>query len=108
MVALLIDDQYDSYALRFEEIMRNVQAQYDEDVPPHCQEGGHSVIETMTWDEYKQKKPEELHKILLTKNIVVSGHSAPTTPPDIKFDEAGLEQVFSIHDQVSLQGKQFT
>lgn len=88
--------------------MWNVQKQYDKDVPPHCQKDGHSVIQPMTWDEYNQKKPEELQKILLTKNIIVSGHSVPTAPPNIKFDEDGLEEIFSIHDRVSLQGEQYT
>ena len=85
--------------------MRNVQKQYDNGIPPHCQKDGHSVIQTMTWDEYNQKMPEELQKILQTKNIVVSGHSKPAAAPNLKFNENGLEEIFSIHDTISLQGE---
>ncbi|KIJ89752.1 hypothetical protein K443DRAFT_15817 [Laccaria amethystina LaAM-08-1] len=94
---------YESYAIRFSQLMQNVQKQYDNDVPPHCQKDGHSVIQTMTWDEYNQTKPEELHKILQTKNIVVSGHLKPIAAPTLKFDGDGLEEIFSIHDTISLQ-----
>jgi hypothetical protein len=104
---LLITAQYDSYAIRFSELMRNVQNQYENDVPPHCRKDSHSVIRTMTWDEYNQTEPQELQKILQTKNIVVSGHLEPVATPTLKFDGDGLEEIFSIHDTISLQGEQY-
>ena len=105
---MLTTAQYESYVVRFSELMRNVQKQYNNDVPPHCQKDGHSVIQTMTWDEYNNKTPQELQKILQTKNIVVSGHLKPIAASNIKFDESGLEEIFSIHDPISLQGEQRT